>query len=89
MQSIKTIKMKENIEALDRILTDLGLKRVQTGITGQKILIVGIEGNNLDIEIIISWHGEIMLEKFCGNIAINELCKILKELESQIKLLKL
>jgi len=74
---------------LDNILTKLGLKRVKTGTTGQKIILIGIEGHNLDFEITISWKGEIMLEKFQGNISLNEFCKILNELEKQIKSLKL
>lgn len=80
---------KLDFTALDSILTNLGLKRVQTGITGQKIILIGIEGNNLDVEITISWRGEIMIEKFYGNISVNEFCKILNELERQLKLLNL
>jgi hypothetical protein len=74
---------------LDNILTKLELKRVKTGIAGQKILLVGIEGNNLNFEITISWKGEIMIEKFQGNISLNEFCKILNELEKEIKSLNL
>lgn len=74
---------------LDDILIKLGLKRVKTGITGQKIILIGIEGSNLDCEITISWKGEIMIEKFHGNVSVIEFCKILNELEKNIKKLNL
>ena len=81
--------MKQIFENLDSELKNLGLKRVETGQAGGKIIIVGIQNNNLNLKIIITYHSQIIVDNYEGVCTIEELCDILNKIKEIINNLKL
>lgn len=81
--------MKQTYENLDSELKTLGLKRLETAQAGAKIVMVGVENNNLKIKITITWHSEIIVDSYEGTCNIDFLCDILfkiKEITNKLKL---
>jgi hypothetical protein len=81
--------MKQTFESLDSELKNLGLKRVETAQTGAKIVMVGIENENLNLKITITWHSDIIVDCYEGTCTIDGLCDILNKLKGIINKLKL
>lgn len=81
--------MKQIFENIDSELNNLGLKRVETAQSGAKIMMVGVENNNLNLKITITWHSEIIVDNYEGTCTIDELCYILNKIKSIINKHKL
>ncbi len=81
--------MKQTLENLDFELKNIGLKRVETAQAGAKIVMVGIENDNLNLKITITWHSEIIVDIYEGTCTIDGLCDILNKIKLIINKLKL
>lgn len=81
--------MKQTFESFDSELKDLGLRRVETGQAGGKIMMVGIQNSNLKLKITITYHSQIIVDNYEGVCTIEELCDILNKIKEIINNLKL
>jgi len=81
--------MKQTFENLDSELKNLGLKRVETAQAGAKIMMVGVQNDNLNLKITITWHSEIIVDSYEGTCTIDGLCDILNKIKAIINKLKL
>lgn len=82
--------MKTSFDKLNEVLANRGLRCYQSDNNGDnKVTIVGIDGNGFDFNLSLTWHGEIIIDDFKGTIKVSDFCKILTELENEIKKLEL
>lgn len=81
--------MKETLENLDNELNKIGLKRIETAQAGGKILIIGIENENLNLKLSVTWHTEIIVDSYEGTYSIDKLCDILQKIKAISLKLKL
>ena len=81
--------MKETLENLDNELNKIGLKRIETAQAGGKILIIGIENENLNFKLSVTWHTEIIVDSYEGTYSIDKLCDILQKIKAISLKLKL
>ena len=81
--------MKDQLEKFDSFLKEHGLKRIENGFGGGKLIIVGIEGSNINMRLALTYHDNVFIEEFNGSIEFIQLHKLLLEISEQIKKLQL
>lgn len=82
--------MKNSFDKLNEVFANHGLRCYQSDSDGdKKITFIGIEGNGFDFNLSLTWHDEIIITDFKGTTNLSNFCKILSELEIEIKKLQL
>jgi hypothetical protein len=81
--------MKKEFEKFDSFLRELELTRVENGMGGGKLMIVGIEGSKMNLRLHLTYQGDVFIEEFHGSIEFTEFTELIIKIKEQVKLLKL
>ncbi|OJV40803.1 MAG: hypothetical protein BGO29_14605 [Bacteroidales bacterium 36-12] len=71
--------MEKKLEKINELLEPYGLNAVLKGVSGGKLIFIKSVTENFLFNLTLSWHGEVIIDQFEGQIDVKNSAKYLRK----------